>query len=59
MKAEILGDDIPFTVADEVEPPRSITITMRPCWRKPAIKYELAYAYEEGNVVYYHVVSKS
>lgn len=61
MNARILDLDLPFTVAPaegEIEPPRSITITLRPCWMKPPQRFELAYAYESKGVVYYHVVSR-
>lgn len=57
MNAEVLDLEARFTVQPTQDglAPRSITITLRPCWKKPPIKLELVYAYEAGNVVYYHV----
>jgi hypothetical protein len=61
MRAEILESSTPF----EVQPaprqdgttgaPLSITITLRPCWRKPAVRLELTFAYEEQGVAYYGI----
>lgn len=54
MNAEVLDLEARFQVEGPVAP-RSITITLRPCWRKPPVKLELVYAYEADNVIYYHV----
>lgn len=52
MNAQVLDLETRFQIEGPVAP-RSITITLRPCWRKPPIKLELVYAFEAKNVVYY------
>ena len=54
MNAQVLDLETRFQIEGPVAP-RSVTITLRPCWRKPPIKIELVYAFEVNNVVYYHL----
>jgi len=60
MKAEILNPPRRFEVepaerADGTSgPPERLTITVRPCWQKPALKLELVLLYESSNVAYYY-----
>jgi len=59
MRAEVIGLAACFQVQAEArpdgswEPPAIVTITTRPCWRKPPVLLHLAYAYTTGAVAYY------
>jgi hypothetical protein len=65
MMAEILDLRTPFEVQPALRqdgttgPPLSITITMRPCWRKPAVRLELAFQYESRGVAFYVVAREN
>jgi hypothetical protein len=39
-------------------PPYWVSISVRPCWRKPAVKLDLRYLYEVENVVYYSITER-
>jgi hypothetical protein len=67
MRAEILGLAAgSFEVQPELRPdgriipPAFATLSLRPCWRKPAVKYRVAYLFtdEENQVAYYDVVEE-
>jgi hypothetical protein len=64
MRAEVLDLAARFDVQPAVRedgttgPPRRITLTTRPCWRKPAVTLQLTYLYEVQNVAYYAVEAK-
>jgi hypothetical protein len=56
MQAEVLGLGARFEVlpaAGEDRPPEHVTISVRPCWRKPVEQIRLAYVYEDRGVAFY------
>lgn len=61
MRAEILGIHSRFEVQPAQRedgttgPPARVTVSMRPCWKKPPQQLELAYLYELDGVAYYGV----
>lgn len=60
MTAEILDPPTRFEVQPAPRedgttgPPLQLSISIRPCWQKPAVRLELAYAYESDGVAYYY-----
>lgn len=64
MTAEILENSTRFEVQPAPRqdgttgPPLSISISLRPCWRKPALRLELRFLYEEQNVAYYGITGE-
>ncbi len=67
MRAEILGLAAgSFEVQPEQRPdgtwapPPFQTLSLRPCWRKPPVRYRVAYLFtnEELQVAYYDVVEE-
>jgi hypothetical protein len=65
MRAEILESSTPFQVQPALRqdgttgPPLTLSISMRPCWRKPAVRLELEFQYESGGVAFYVVARDS
>jgi hypothetical protein len=63
MQAEVLEISKRFEVQPAMRddgttgPPYRITLTTRPCWRKPPVTLQLAFLYEVQNVAYYDVVN--
>jgi hypothetical protein len=63
MRAEILGHEAGFEVDLEQlpdgrwAPKASVVLTLRPCWRKPAVKFRLTFLYtnEEKQVAVYDI----
>ncbi|HZF23993.1 MAG TPA: hypothetical protein VE030_11080 [Burkholderiales bacterium] len=59
MRAEILDRAVAFEVQPEArpdgswEPPAEVTLTLRPCWRKPPVRLRVAYLYTYEQVAYY------
>ena len=59
MRAEILDPPTRFEVAPAPRqdgttgPPERITVSVRPCWRKPPMRLELVLLYECQGVAYY------
>jgi hypothetical protein len=67
MRAEVLGHEAGFEVSLEQRedgswaPPAEVKITLRPCWRKPAIRLRLIFLYtnEERKVAVYDILEAS
>jgi hypothetical protein len=65
MQAEVLGVGTRFEIQPArredgtVGPPDRMSISVRPCWKKPAVRLELAYLYEYQGVAYYAVEGDS
>ena len=66
MRAEIIGVEARFDVSPEQRPdgswgpPLKVTISYRPCWKKPTVQLNLAFVYtnEERDVAVYDVVKQ-
>lgn len=62
MRAEVLDLQARFDVQPDGSsegPPARLTISMRPCWRKPPVKLELLLAYVSEGVAYYGVLERT
>lgn len=61
MKAEIVDLALRFDVTPgfkldgSVGAPSEVTVSLRPCWRKPPVKLKLVFLYEADDVAYYHI----
>jgi len=61
VRAEVLGLSARFDVQPALRsdgttgPPLHVSLTLRPCWRKPPEKLDLEFVAEEQNVAYYAV----
>jgi hypothetical protein len=61
MRAEILDLNTRFEVRPArredgiMGPPHWLTVSLRPCWKKPPLRLELVYMYEAQGVAYYAV----
>jgi len=61
MRAEILDLGTRFDIKlpeGDPEPPRYMVLTLRPCWRKPPVRYELVFMYRDESIAYYGVLVK-
>lgn len=66
MRAEVLGLGTWFEVQPELRPdavwapPERVTLTLRPCWRKPPVEMTLEYLYTNDVtlIAYYAEVKK-
>jgi hypothetical protein len=60
MKAELLVPQTRFEVQPEGgKPPEKVTLTVRTCWRRPAVELHLQFLLELDGVAYYAVVERS
>jgi hypothetical protein len=61
MQAEVLGLGTRFEIQPALRedgttgPPDRMSISVRPCWKKPAVHLQLGYVYEYQGVAYYAV----
>lgn len=59
MRAEVLELATRFEVQpNTLGPPDRITLTIRTCWKKPALRLVLVYCYEVDDVAYYQIVER-